>query len=233
MKNKYLMVINRGFTLSEVLITLVIIGIIAAITVPVIHANYTEQERISRVKKAYSVLANAMTRIKAKGGDAAYIIDESGDMDTMKEWFSTYFAPMITTKVCYATSGCWYNGKTKQLDGDYFTALGGTWGLGSGTIMFVLNDGTTVSFDDSSRSQVKTYFGVDLTDTDTTYTITMFFDINGTKSPNTMGKDVFAVVYDTKRGLVPAYADRTKAQINTDCSNSGTGISCIQKYLKK
>ena len=44
------MKINEGFTLSEVLITLVIIGIIAAVTVPVIMANYKKAETAAKLK---------------------------------------------------------------------------------------------------------------------------------------------------------------------------------------
>ncbi len=32
--------IKKGFTLAETLITLVVIGVIAAITIPVLHADY-------------------------------------------------------------------------------------------------------------------------------------------------------------------------------------------------
>ena len=34
---------HKGFTLSEVLITLVIIGVVAAITVPILHSSYQKE----------------------------------------------------------------------------------------------------------------------------------------------------------------------------------------------
>lgn len=49
-----------AFTLAEVLIALVIIGVVAAITVPVLFENYKKQETISRLKKAYSVISNGL-----------------------------------------------------------------------------------------------------------------------------------------------------------------------------
>ena len=36
---------KKAFTLSEVLIALTIIGVVAAITVPTLFANYTEEEK--------------------------------------------------------------------------------------------------------------------------------------------------------------------------------------------
>lgn len=51
-----------AFTLSEVLITLVIIGVVAAITVPVLFANYQEKAIKSSLKKNYSALTQALTK---------------------------------------------------------------------------------------------------------------------------------------------------------------------------
>ena len=66
----------KAFTLSEVLITLVIIGVISAITVPFLTAEYTENEKIAKVKKTYATLANAMTLVKANGGDTIFEIQD-------------------------------------------------------------------------------------------------------------------------------------------------------------
>lgn len=45
---------KKGFTLSEVLITLGIIGIVAAITLPTLITNYQKKTTATRVKKAYA-----------------------------------------------------------------------------------------------------------------------------------------------------------------------------------
>lgn len=48
-----------GFTLAEVLITLGIIGVVAALTLPALVQKYQEKASIARLKKAYSVLSQA------------------------------------------------------------------------------------------------------------------------------------------------------------------------------
>lgn len=48
-----------AFTLAEVLITLGIIGVVAAMTLPALVQNYKEQETVTRVKKFYSVFSQA------------------------------------------------------------------------------------------------------------------------------------------------------------------------------
>ncbi len=47
-----------AFTLAEVLITLGIIGIVAAITLPALINHYEKKETISKLKKVYAVLTN-------------------------------------------------------------------------------------------------------------------------------------------------------------------------------
>ena len=49
-----------GFTLAEVLITLGIIGIVAAMTIPVLMTNYQKKTTATRAKKAYSELLQAI-----------------------------------------------------------------------------------------------------------------------------------------------------------------------------
>lgn len=51
---------KKGFTLAEVLITLGIIGIVAAITLPTLMTNYKKKATATRVKKAYAEVLQAI-----------------------------------------------------------------------------------------------------------------------------------------------------------------------------
>ena len=62
MKNKILK--KSGFTLAEVLIALVIIGVIAAITIPTLSNSYNDKMYVSALKKDFSVLSNAFNMAK-------------------------------------------------------------------------------------------------------------------------------------------------------------------------
>ncbi len=51
---------RSAFTLAEVLITLGIIGIVAALTIPNMLSNFKKRETVSKVKAAYSIFSQAV-----------------------------------------------------------------------------------------------------------------------------------------------------------------------------
>ena len=63
---------NKAFTLAEVLITLMIIGIVAALTIPSVISNYQQQEFKTGLKKAVSVLNEAIQTNIAQEGETPY-----------------------------------------------------------------------------------------------------------------------------------------------------------------
>ena len=62
----------RGFTLAEVLITLAIIGVVAAISIPSVISNSQQQEFKTGLRKAVSVLNSAITMNMAIDGETPY-----------------------------------------------------------------------------------------------------------------------------------------------------------------
>ena len=63
---------KKAFTLAEVLITLMIIGIVAALTVPSVISNYQQQEFKTGLKKAVSVLNEAIQMNIQEDGETPY-----------------------------------------------------------------------------------------------------------------------------------------------------------------
>lgn len=62
------MKILKGFTLAEVLITLGIIGIVAAMTMPSLISNYKNKAIDAQFKRVYSNIYNAMKMIESRDG---------------------------------------------------------------------------------------------------------------------------------------------------------------------
>ena len=59
-----------AFTLAEVLITLGIIGVVAALTLPMLVQNYKKTETVSRLKKFYSTMSQAIMMSELENGPA-------------------------------------------------------------------------------------------------------------------------------------------------------------------
>ena len=63
---------KKAFTLAEVLITLAIIGVVAALTIPSVISNSQQQEFKTGLRKAVSVLNSAITMNMALDGETPY-----------------------------------------------------------------------------------------------------------------------------------------------------------------
>ena len=71
---------SLGFTLAEVLITLAIIGVVAAMTIPSVIVNTNQQEFKTGLKKAVSVLNQAITMNMALENVTPADLTQSGNV---------------------------------------------------------------------------------------------------------------------------------------------------------
>lgn len=94
---------RKAFTLAEVLITLGIIGVVAAMTIPNLIANTQKRQTIVKLKKVYSTLNNAYRLSSNEMGDSmAWNFDLSA-----KDVWIEYMAPFVTGTICTTnTGGC-------------------------------------------------------------------------------------------------------------------------------
>ncbi len=175
-----------GFTLAEVLITLAIIGVVAALTIPVITKRAFEQEAVSKVKKHYRNIADAVQQWQV----------EEGCTDNIKGCIEKYEASDCKSAFAGIES------KLKIIDRRYGGNLSNVKWLPEEDIMldttqsgpywigvtqkhaqsihchYLLADGTImVAFLPYSRKQSGE----------------IWIDINGPKKPNRVGKDVFQI----------------------------------------
>ena len=76
---------KSAFTLAEVLITLAIIGVVAAMTIPTLISDYQEKATITKLKVTYSMLANAWQLAYANSGEF-----KEDDPDDLYNYISPY-----------------------------------------------------------------------------------------------------------------------------------------------
>lgn len=99
---------NKGFTVAEVLITLGILGIVAAMTLPALIQSNNNKVVEARLKKFYSAVNQAILMAENDYGDKKYWYrdvknttqkDEEGNFikgsNDFENWFNTYLAPYL------------------------------------------------------------------------------------------------------------------------------------------
>ena len=203
---------KHAFTLAEVLITLVIIGVIAALTVPALIQNTQKQEYVSALKKTYSTLSQVTQQIIAEEGSPK---GESGwinlDIDEIYKLFKKH---LNISKDCRDTSCRTYSVQY----------------LGGGTSSFkgrlILNDGVLFSISDKFPNC--NYMKNDTWINAGSDYVCGFIrvDVNGEKGPNIHGRDLFMFVIK-ENGLYPAGCDDVNVCADgVRAGNFGWGCTC-------
>lgn len=172
----------RAFTLAEVLITLGIIGVVAAMTMPTLIQNNQEKVTVTRLKKVYSVLSQAyISAFSENINIQEWGLGETFSKDGAQAIADKMLPYLKISKNCGFETGCF----PKMLAYKYFN--GESWYIidsSNRAYRFILADGTLVAIE-SFGTQGK-----------------IFVDTNGFKGPNQDGKDLFSFWLKTE-GVVP------------------------------
>ena len=204
--------VKLGFTLAEVLITLGIIGVVASMTLPSLIQKNKDKELISRVKKTYSVLNNALIAAQSGSGvvgDNSVIFNPQDDNFAVAKNLKKYFngAKLCENRSQKGCSKFYYQVKyaTLRLDANNTTTF-----YDDNAPRLVLADGAVITITNSRREGCTAVVTANKTDeygrpiknpdgTIQTKTWTssgcayLKFDANGPKKPNQYGRDVYGV----------------------------------------
>ena len=226
---------KAAFTLAEVLITLGIIGVVAAMTLPVLIANHQKQVTIARLKKIYSVLSQQILFANTQDVPANEFLTVGNKVsaEITEDYFQTYWIPYfkgasIIKGNPYGSYGMPDSCQYKIPNGNCYRANIYT-SFNSGRILFSTNDGYILYISIMKWSGS----GDDLGDALFSASQQVLVDINGLRGPNVLGKDIFKVVmnYD-KNNVMPSNIDQNIDTINKNCSKTGNGESCFAKIVK-
>ncbi len=193
-----------AFTLAEVLITLGIIGIVAAMTLPSVINKIQNKDKTARLKKFYSSINQAVNRSIVDNGDPVYWVETLAyhNSDSLYDWFDKYIMKyMVVIKNCR-------NGKSACV-GDYKVCntpgqcTGGS-ALANSEVLYIFGDGSMITS--------ITGGGVDNeTGMATSLTLHVRFDTNGYQKPNTLGMDIFSFRMDINKNFHYAKCDTHKS----------------------
>jgi len=173
--------LKKGFTLAEVLITLGIIGVIAALTLPTLINNTQKMIYYSSFMKARNVLENAVQMYENDFGEIFSSSRTSSDTRIEAERFASYFnGGKFIDESNWQEECAGYNSRNVALNYD-------------GTEREDWSNATSMC-NDAFPYGVKTVDGMlFMLNEDKGYGNAGVVDTNGPdRGPNTMGRDIFA-----------------------------------------
>ena len=205
-----------AFTLAEVLITLGIIGVVAAMTLPTLINNIEDRHFKSAFKKQYSVISQAM--------QIAYI--EEGITNSEIDWLQMpkYFCRLQKSlKVLRSGTICPEDIDSMHYESDENGGLDRNWpstgfsywhksykwfdkqgipyffNTGYESLSMILTDGTILQYGCSNQ---------------------IFIDVNSYNGPNTIGRDIFYLLVNNNKTIPDFFYPKERQMSVNACSGS-------------
>ena len=94
---------KKGFTLAEVLITLGIIGVVAALTIPTLVAKYQQKALNTQFKKSYALINQAIRNVQAQYDyipKCYYNTANINDYSECQDFSNRFFASLKILRIC-------------------------------------------------------------------------------------------------------------------------------------
>ncbi len=211
---------NKGFTLAEVLVTLGIIGVVSAMTIPTLMQNYQRKSYVTQLHKVYNELNQALLQYQTDKN--AVNLKEAGltTNEACGEFFKKYFK---IVQDCGNTSTPCFAASYKKISGvnSYFTCQGSCVVVANGAALGMFSGYYTSDAGNVIRISV---------------------DINGSKGPNVLGRDAFTlflypngIIDDlaSDKSLLPPFSKETREVEYEACTgtNSGNWHGCFGYLL--
>ena len=182
---------KKGFTLAEVLITLGVIGVVAAMTLPILVQNYQKMVWVNQLKKSYSVLEQGFQKMMA---------DE--EVDNLMD-VSIFSSLKNDCTFGYSSEECkpFNDGLKKYFKGDYVKVGHAECFLwdknfcdeNQDDVYLHMPDGITVLFNFVPSSRFASVCEIIKSNGGhMCYSVgNVWLDINGDRGPNQYGRDIF------------------------------------------
>ena len=206
-----------AFTLAEVLVTLGIIGVVSAMTVPTLMQNHQRKTYVTQLHKFYNQLSQALVRFQTDKN--AVNLKEAGLVDNFDYFWTSYFNIVqdcgTSSTPCFPKEGS-YRMLNNSSASPYTTQKR----------FITLADGVSIGY---GKNNV--------------FPLCIDVDINGVNGPNIAGRDVF-VIYIYSNGAIDDYingagendapltVEQREQTFQNNCySSSGNWIGCLGKIL--
>jgi len=194
---------KRGFTLAEVLVTLGIIGVVSAMTLPTLVKNHQRQVYVTQLHKVYNELNQAFSRV----------INDSNAVNLRESQFGREGGAYVLRNYLKTVKTCNDNNFTECFADEYKNLNGQT--LRTRNVIVpgdcaVLASGASVCLATWGWTNGG-YGGVE----------NISVDINGKQGPNILGRDLFSFTL-SEDGIVTTGEDLETATNNFSTMCAGT-----------
>ncbi len=187
-----------AFTLAEVLVTLGIIGVVSAMTIPTLMSNHQRKVYVTQLHKIYNEVQQAA--INFMNSKNAVNLTEAGitSTTTANQLITSNFQIVQTCSgslsPCFADSYKFMSGTNYDLTSHISTS-------------YVLASGASIRFlYNKSNDKI----------------INIFVDINGKQGPNVIGRDTFYMaLYDN--GVIDTYSSSAPSAPLTEAQRDSAG----------
>lgn len=233
---------NKGFTLTEVLLTLAIVGVVMALTAPSLMTNMSKKTITVSLARAVSIIETGMTNI-------IYEAQRQSDDGEPFSGLSAITVGDITggsnSKYLTANGNGYYFEQTNsylqvQADSSYNTS--NITGFGGASIASaVLSNLSPYKFENQNSVVLfQTVSANSAADDETDIIARVIIDANGSDNPNQFGKDIFLFGLTNGGKLIPAgvaaYYAFDKNAVKDACASSnssapGNGLSCAARVM--
>jgi len=216
---------KNAFTLAEVLLTLAIIGVVAALTIPAVVTKVTKDQYVTGLKKAYNTLkAVEREAIQEHGPMENWLWSAGSGVLGPTAEFEKYFLPHFDVlKNCGVTEekGC-FSEEITRLNGDFEGGVDNT-----SFYRIITSDGMSWLYSAQGGGTPLEQKGI------------FVVDVNGLKGPNRMGRDIFwFFVFPSNLGIKPrGYYNNdgitliSTSDVDSECNISSEGRRCAAKVL--
>lgn len=212
---------KKGFTLAEVLITLGIIGVVAAMTLPALIQKQNDIATVSKIKKYYSILSQSELIWEQ---DLGCIGNIPLCLESFNSFDSTAFDAIekslkITYKVYKnqnTSNKSWLSDTTMKMDNSGAHAHAGVNKRSTNYFMqALLADGSSIAMTVENYKQC----------------VNIWIDVNGPKKPNRVGIDVFPMAFgasynDKYKGVNPYFCEDSSPSDDGGICSTRNGNLC-------
>lgn len=215
--------IKMGFTLSEVLVTLAVIGVVFVLTLPQLIQNYKKKVYVTQLHSVYNLLSQALLAYQTDSNAVNLVEAGLQSQEAAEEFILNYFKVVET---CETTSG------TPCFAGLYKTISGKT---------ILVTNTKSKSYRLANGTAIRATYNGEYNTANNGF-ITMAVDVNGSKAPNTRGRDYFVLHLYSNRVIDdaelfgshygPPSREARERMFNTYClTNTQLSYGCFGKIL--